>query len=105
MERTILAYVWGFAHTELICLYFYLKLEFEDFLERPSLVYIAYFITHDYNGNCLSLLFFTFSSNKQKENEFGPKIGVLVTSEVLSLNEVMLFQDDTEAGTKDGVLY
>lgn len=41
MERTILAHVWGFAHTELICLYFYLKPELEDFLERPSLFYIA----------------------------------------------------------------
>lgn len=66
MERTILAYVWGFAHTELICLYFYLKPEPEDFLERPSLVYIAYFITQDYNGNCLSFLFFTFFIQQAK---------------------------------------
>lgn len=67
MERTILAYVWGFAHSELICLYFYLKPEPEDFLERPSLVYIAYFITQDYNGNCLSSPFLTFFHPSKKK--------------------------------------
>lgn len=37
----VLGYVWSFAHTELICLYLYLKPELEDFFECPSLVHIA----------------------------------------------------------------
>lgn len=53
----------------------------------------------------LSLIFFLFFSQQTKETELGLNIGVLATSKVLLLNEMMLFHGNTEPGAGDSVLH